>query len=595
MLGWAVDAGMLGSLLLALIVVWLFDRVAPRPVGPDALDLVFVLDQGQSMRGYIDALKVSCLERANALKSGGIDCRFAVVSFGCGRKRISAVPLTDDLTAFEQQLDEAPAAGEPTAETTVVAALERALALEFRKDAPVLFLVISRAPCTDDREVAAIGSRMAERGITTIVQADASEKDHCLSLYKTGGRFFSMEGTDLTDPTITSSHPSTKDDKKKNPPAANLISIMAPDARSFDSSKVLKPTGIYELRTAPNREELVIRMGGSRESESAVRDGLAWLARHQADAGYWSDQQKCEKDHTCSRLNYGSPVAETGLAILAFQAGGNYYFNCERYSAQVTRGLDWLVKRQESGGSLAGHPFRQLEAWYEHGIATFALAEACAVARANDEEPEPRYLDAARRAVKFIESHQYAHGGWQYSLDSPGNGDTSVTGWQVLALKSAQEAKIDVSSGTIQRVEQFYESCGNAATGLTGYMTRTGGITDLTTAVGLVVQIFFLHKPNSPLAQKAALHLKDKASTLGVSGDFYTLYNGTLGMFLSRGDAWKQWNLGVRDAVVGRQEKNGCARGSWTDRYGRTLGTSWAVLTLEVYYRYASEDAAGGE
>jgi hypothetical protein len=594
MLGWAVDAGMLGSLLAGLIVVWLFDRSAPPLVPPDNLDLVFVLDQGQSMRGFIDALKASCLERANAFKSGGIDCRFAVVPFGCGRKRISAVPLTDDLTAFEQQLDEAPAAGEPTAETTVVAALERALALEFRKDTPVLFFVISRAPCKDDREVAAIGSRMAERGITTIVQADASERDHCQSLYKNGGRFFSMEGTDLTDPAITSSHPSTKDDQKKSPPAANLISIVASDARSFDSSKVLKPTDIYASRTAPNREELVIRMGGSRESESAVRDGLAWLARHQADEGYWSDQQKCEKDHMCSNLNFGgnaAPIAETGLAILAFQAGGNYSFNCEKYSAQVTRGLDWLVKQQKTDGSLFGpYPYT----WYQHGIATFALAEACAVALANDEEPEPRYLNAARRAVKFIESHQYARGGWQYLLDNDGNGDTSVTGWQVLALKSAQEAKIDVSPGTIQRVQQFYESCGNPATGLTGYMDNSPH-TDLTTAVGLVVQIFFLHKPDSPLARKAALHLKDQASTLGVGGDFYTLYNGTLGMFLSRGDAWKQWNLGVRDAVVGRQEKSGCARGSWSDGYGRTLGTSWAVLTLEVYYRYATEDAAGGE
>jgi hypothetical protein len=585
MLGWAMDAGMLGSLLLALILVQVCDRRIP-PV-----DLVFVLDQGYSMRGFIAALKASCLEKAHALKSGRVDCRFAVVPFGCGRKRISAVPLTADLAVFEQQLKQTPAAGEATADATVAAALEHALAMDFRKDTPVLFFVISQAPCKDDREVAGIGSRMAERGVMAIVQADASEKDHCRSLYKNGGRFYSMDGTYLTDPTI-------KDDNKK------VVSMLAPDARSINPSRDLKPGGIYSSRTAPNREALVLRMGGSRESESAVRDGLAWLARHQADEGYWSDQQKCEKEHGCPDLNYGAPVAETGLAILAFQAGGNYSFNCEKYSAQVTRGLDWLVKQQKSDDSLSGRPFGRQAVWYEHGIATFALAEACAVARANDEEPEPRYLDAARRAVKFIESHQYAHGGWQYALDSDRNGDTSVSGWQVLALKSAQEAKIDVSSGTIQRVQEFYESCGDPATGLTRYMTRTDRITALTTAVGLVVQNFILQKPNSPLARKAALHLKDQASTLGASGDFYTLYNATLGMFLSGGDAWKQWNLGVRDAVVRRQEKNGCARGSWTDlpppsrsftRYRPTLSTAWAVLTLEVYYRYATEDAAGGK
>ena len=75
---------------------------------------------------------------------------------------------------------------------------------------------------------------------------------------------------------------------------------------------------------------------------------------------------------------------------------------------------------------------------------------------------------------------------------------------------------------------------------------------------------------------------------VGAAGDFYTLYNATLAMFLAGGDPWKQWNGHVRDAVVERQTKNGCARGSWTDQYGRTLGTEWAILTLEVYYRYAA-------
>jgi hypothetical protein len=107
----------------------------------------------------------------------------------------------------------------------------------------------------------------------------------------------------------------------------------------------------------------------------------------------------------------------------------------------------------------------------------------------------------------------------------------------------------------------------------------------------LIFQEFLLKQSNSPFAQKAVAYLKQRATQrIGQTGDFYTLYNGTLAMFLARGDAWKQWNNAVRDAVVKRQERNGCARGSWSDTYGRTLGTAWAVLTLEVYYRYASED-----
>ena len=226
---------------------------------------------------------------------------------------------------------------------------------------------------------------------------------------------------------------------------------------------------------------------------------------------------------------------------------------------------------------------------YEHGIATFALAEACAVALANEKTPDERYLHAARRAVKFIELHQYGAGGWQYALDSQGAGDASVSGWQLLALKSAMEAKIDVSADTIERVSKFYENCGIPETGQTRYQPH-GGSTDLTTAVGLTVQEFIVKKPNSPQAVKAVEYLRRRATQgIGQSGDFYTLYNGTLAMFLARGDAWNEWNHEVRDAIVKRQAKTGCARGSWNHSYNRTLDTAWAVLTLEVYYRYAEQ------
>jgi hypothetical protein len=197
-----------------------------------------------------------------------------------------------------------------------------------------------------------------------------------------------------------------------------------------------------------------------------------------------------------------------------------------------------------------------------------------------------------------MESHQYKQGGWQYALDSPGGGDTSVTGWQILAIKSAREARIDVSANTMQRVERFFENCGDPKSGLTGYMGRGGG-TDLGTAVGLIVQEFILKKANSPLARNAIRHLERRAAGgIGRSGDFYTLYNATLAMFLAGGDAWERWNGQVRDAVIGRQVTTGCARGSWGANgandvgwgpYSRTLDTAWAVLTLEVYYRYSGQ------
>ena len=298
-------------------------------------------------------------------------------------------------------------------------------------------------------------------------------------------------------------------------------------------------TTIYGARTQHTLEYLN-RKGGTWKSETAVAGGLNWLARHQADDGHWSDEDKCEQDQPCpgrkplrpasvgaganwpqatlpsgfpqprdplpfSQFKYGAAVAETGLAVLAFQADGHYYFNEHKYSQQVRRGLDWLVKQQKDGCL-----FGPKQTWYEHGIGTFALAEACAVARAEGHKPDPRYLKAATQAVKFLERHQYAHGGWRYDLDSNTSADTSVTGWQVLALKSAIEAKIYVSRETMRKVASFYEACGDPSTGLTSYTPPAVGGSDLTIAVGLMVQAFLLKKRDSSFARKAAAYLEKR-------------------------------------------------------------------------------------
>lgn len=90
-------------------------------------------------------------------------------------------------------------------------------------------------------------------------------------------------------------------------------------------------------------------------------------------------------------------MAQTGLALLAFQAGGNYWFHvpntkdAELYVDHVKSGLDWIVQNQKPSGGLhdAGSANTGQYFMYEHGIATFALAEACATAKALEVEANP--------------------------------------------------------------------------------------------------------------------------------------------------------------------------------------------------------------
>lgn len=366
-----------------------------------------------------------------------------------------------------------------------------------------------------------------------------------------------------------------------------LVQQQSGNSQSQESENQKPQKSLYAARTREDRSNWIQEQGGSPQSEQAVQAGLNWLARHQAADGSWSDQARCE-DTTCSTLNFNAPaapIAQTGLAILAFQAGGHYAFNDTDYSDTVRRGLDWLVSRQQKDGCLLNSHTWHSYAWYEHGIATFALAEACAVAIAEGKVPKPEYETAARLAASFIEQGQYTQGGWRYSRTDGGLGDTSVTGWQMLALKSAIEAKFEIAPETVCLARQFFERATDASTGTTAYVPR-GRCTNLTTSVGVVVQKFFGDEPDPPMVQKASTLLQGSAATLGKSGDFYTLYNATLAMFLVGGEAWRHWNDVVRDAVIARQANTGCCRGSWSGNYSRTLATAWAALTLEVYYRY---------
>lgn len=562
-----IDVGAVAGLLLAVVIVFAVDRSIPAKI-----DLVFVLDQRSEMRDLISGMKSSCVEMAEGLKARDVDCRFAVIPFGLKRRRVPVIPFTDSDVVFKDRFVGRAVPEDPNAAASAVEALRRAMSLDFRKDAQVLFFLISNNPCEDATDVKGVAGQLAARGITTIVQSDAERKACWQDLYG-HGHFFSMDGADLS----TGSHSTSPGDNTR---AANMLAQLAGSKPQLGTVK-----GIYSERTNPNRRKIIADLGGTVESEAAVQAGLEWLARHQAEDGHWSDAKRCEHDHPCSDIQYGAPLAETGLAVLAFQAGGHYDFNDQEYSRNVKDGLDWLVEQQHEDGRLFGPQ----HSWYEHGIATFALAEACAVALASDRSPDQRYLVAAQRAIKFMELHQYTGGGWRYELGSDSHGDASVTGWQVLALKSAMEAKIELSPTTLERVARFYEMLGDPETGRTGYVARGSG-SDAMMAVGLIVQEFILNQPQSPLALKAAENLKARASQgIGQTGDFYTLYNGMLAMFLARGDAWKVWNQHVRDAIVGRQVKTGCARGSWNHSYHRTLDTAWAVLTLEVYYRYSLE------
>ena len=286
----------------------------------------------------------------------------------------------------------------------------------------------------------------------------------------------------------------------------------------------------YVLRTRKDKAKWVAQFGGSVATEGCVQDGLNWLVRHQADDGSWSNAclgpkagnplSKCEADEkACTVPGQPFVMSQTGLALLALQASGNYESNEEKYSSQVERGLDWLIEHQQPDGALVGVPEGQRGNYpstymYEHAMAAFALAEACAVRKAQGKPDEPRLKNAAVKAIEFIEEHQHNDGGWRYTVNKQERSDCSVSGWAILALKSAREAEIPVREDTVNETRYFFKSC-ETSDGGTSYQAGEGANSDAMTAVGMLEHLLLLKDHDSPIVKSSASYLAGRAEMYG--------------------------------------------------------------------------------
>ncbi len=357
------------------------------------------------------------------------------------------------------------------------------------------------------------------------------------------------------------------------------------------------PSVPFSGRQGEARAKLVRREGGSTESERAVEIGLDWLARHQNEDGSWSlnTQGRCRKPACPARGHGDSDVAATGLALLPMLGAGHSHRALGRYQEPIRKGLDWLKKVQTSEGEIftGGQGNARM---YSHAIATMTLCEALGVSQ------DESLRDPARRAVEFLIRAQNSNdGGWRYN---PGDGgDTSVFGWQMLALRSAQLSGVKVPPQVFVNASGYLD---RAATDSkkTQYAYQPGsGATPVMSAEALLVRQY-LGWPREAPELSAGVKLISGHLMESTERNIYYWYYATQLLHNMQNAAWKQWNTRLRDGLVSMQVRNkGCDYGSWDpakpipDRWGGEAGrlytTAMSILTLEVYYRYLPLYRAG--
>ena len=201
----------------------------------------------------------------------------------------------------------------------------------------------------------------------------------------------------------------------------------------------------FDARDPRVRSEIVRKEGGTFMTEAAVARGLKWLASVQNHDGSWSLGDYDDHD---DKNNRGDTMG-TGLALLPFLGAGQTH-EFGRYKSTVAKGLAWLIKKQKQNGDLRAD-FKGQAGMYAHGQATIVLCEALAMT--GDEQ----FRKPAQSAIDFIEKAQHKEGGWRYR---PGErGDTSVVGWQIMALQSARAPRVglNVDKSTLQLADYFLD------------------------------------------------------------------------------------------------------------------------------------------
>lgn len=340
----------------------------------------------------------------------------------------------------------------------------------------------------------------------------------------------------------------------------------------------------------------------------AVKQALLWLARHQNRDGSWhasNFQKHCPVEEKCPGTGAAkNNVGLTSLALLAFlgagfEPGTSKTISYEKIDEEVKAGrvtqraVRWLDLQQNQDGSFPGD-------MYNSSIATLALAEAYGMTS------KSILFETLKSGIQYLLKAQTRKKGWRYEYRAQSN-DASVTGWCLMALKSAELSGLNVPSQNINWGFSFIKQLTRQKDGRVGYTAVDDQRMNLPalTAVGMMTRMFFEQNREDPMLEKGTKLMEKKLPkwpSQDSQYDFYYWYYGTLALYQfdgpitpnGSGPVWEAWIENLSDTLLPHQNEleDGHLFGSWNPQSlgskqgGRIYSTALNALTLQFYYRY---------
>ncbi|MDP6118469.1 MAG: terpene cyclase/mutase family protein [Planctomycetota bacterium] len=292
------------------------------------------------------------------------------------------------------------------------------------------------------------------------------------------------------------------------------------------------------------------------DADEAIRKGLRFIANRQNADGSWN-------------ARVGKNVGICSLALLSLMVKGNIPGR-GTYGKTVAKGMAFVLSASAPSGLIAKHTSHG--PMYGHGFATLFLAEVYGMTQ------NQRVRDKLKKGVDLIVRTQNSRGGWRYQ-PIPSDDDISVTVVQVVALRAARNAGIDVPKATIDNAIKYVRACYNKKDGGFGYRPGGGSGFARTAAGCMSLQLSGEYKAEEV---KAGLEYLIKNREAKDHHYFYAHYYAVQAMYQEGEEFWEEWYPKIREDLISRQESDG----SWKGGAGNIYGTAMACLILGVPYRY---------
>lgn len=206
--------------------------------------------------------------------------------------------------------------------------------------------------------------------------------------------------------------------------------------------------------------------------DTSIDKALQWLASRQ------------QRNGSFPTMAQGQPGV-TSLCTMAFAAHGHLPGEGP-YGEQLSKAVDYVLSCQKPSGLLAQVAPRGVKisrqvshdigtsAVYNHAIASLLLSEVYAMGGADRAARLQSVIEKSLEVTIIMQSwpkpREVDEGGWRYLHPFHGiDSDLSLTGWQLMFLRSAKNAGFDVSDEPIDRAVKYVQRCFRPKFGIFNY------------------------------------------------------------------------------------------------------------------------------